>query len=186
MARPKKSEEKDALSRLEESFWNLLEKYPYNMITIKLLTAEARINHNTFYYHFRNIDEMAVRFFYNAVDDELLPDFRDHLKGFLSRIEDKDSDSYRCWRRVSLFTCRESDFLISVFKSAMRDRWNRYNSNICLEETDRSNLYLLDFIESGLVDLIAKSRINDSLEPLYNFSSSPFERAIVEILDTWE
>ena len=57
---------------MREVFWELLEEKPYSAITVKLITQRAGVNHNTFYYHFQNIDDMAMRFFEGNVPAKLV------------------------------------------------------------------------------------------------------------------
>lgn len=57
---------------MREVFWELLEEKPYSAITVKLITQRAGVNHNTFYYHFQNIDDMAMRFFEGNVPTKLV------------------------------------------------------------------------------------------------------------------
>ena len=73
MARPRKDAPgPTALERMREAFWELLEEKPYSAITVKLITQRAGVNHNTFYYHFQNIDEMAVQLFEDNIPTRLI------------------------------------------------------------------------------------------------------------------
>ncbi|MCR5732136.1 MAG: TetR/AcrR family transcriptional regulator [Sphaerochaetaceae bacterium] len=186
MARPKKVDSGKALERLEDSFWKLLEENQYQMITIKLLTSEAKINHNSFYYYFSNIDEMARVFFYKRLKFEMLPDFTENLRTMLETINDKDSGNYKNWMRITLFTCRGSEYLVSIFKEALRNRWAIFNPEIDITKLENNQLYLLDFLESGIIKLIAKSRENNTLEPMFFFVNSPLAKAVNDIIKTWD
>ncbi|MBR1938784.1 MAG: hypothetical protein IJ836_07535 [Spirochaetales bacterium] len=44
---------------------------------------------------------------------------------------------------------------------------------------------MLDFLESGIIDLIAKSREYKTLEPLVLFITSPFAKIACEVINTW-
>ena len=59
MARPKEGIGPSAQQRIEEAYWALLESMPHEKITIGQLCTKAHINHNTFYYHYQNIDDLA-------------------------------------------------------------------------------------------------------------------------------
>ena len=41
-----------------DAFWELLDKMPYNKITVKSIVELCQINRNTFYYHFHDIPEL--------------------------------------------------------------------------------------------------------------------------------
>lgn len=73
MARPRKDQAgPSAVERIREAFWALLEENPYSSITVKLITQRAGVNHNTFYYHFQNIGDMALRFFEDNIPARLI------------------------------------------------------------------------------------------------------------------
>lgn len=73
MARPRKDEAgPSAYERMTAAFWSLLEEKPYSAVTVKRITQRAGVNHNTFYYHFENIDDMAVKMFENVIPTRLI------------------------------------------------------------------------------------------------------------------
>ena len=43
---------------LINAFWQLLEKKPYNKITVKDIVDTCQVNRNTFYYHFQDIPSL--------------------------------------------------------------------------------------------------------------------------------
>ena len=73
MGRPRKDQQgPSAVERMRGAFWALLEEKPYSAITVRLIADRANVNHNTFYYHFQNIDEMAARFFEENIPVQLV------------------------------------------------------------------------------------------------------------------
>ena len=62
MARPRKDQEGEgARERIESAFWELLREMPLRSISVRMLSKRAGVNHNTFYYHFESIDDLALR-----------------------------------------------------------------------------------------------------------------------------
>jgi len=60
MARPKRdSDIPSAKERLDASFWEMLAEMPFEKITIGSISARAGVNHNTFYYHYASLTDMA-------------------------------------------------------------------------------------------------------------------------------
>ena len=59
MARPKAGDGPSAKERIGQAFWDLLEEMPYQEITLGNLCKRAHVNHNTFYYHYKSIDDLA-------------------------------------------------------------------------------------------------------------------------------
>ena len=41
------------------AFWQLLEKKPYNKITVQDIVDHCHVNRNTFYYHFQDIPSLT-------------------------------------------------------------------------------------------------------------------------------
>ncbi len=73
MGRPRKDQAgPSAVERIGEAFWGLLEEQSYQSITVKQLTQRAGVNPNTFYYHFENIDDMAVRLLEENIPTRLI------------------------------------------------------------------------------------------------------------------
>lgn len=69
MARPKKnSNTPEARQRLVDSFWLLLEENHLSEITVGVLTAEAKCNRGTFYYHFDDIEDLI----HSIIEEEIL------------------------------------------------------------------------------------------------------------------
>lgn len=60
MARPKRiAGVKTAYERMEDAFWEMLAEMPYHDMTSKELCVRAGVSHNTFYYHFQDLDDVA-------------------------------------------------------------------------------------------------------------------------------
>lgn len=61
-----------------EAFQSLLEKKPFNKITVKDVITEAGVSRNTFYYHFQDVYDLAVKYFEKQIipyeDIELNPE----------------------------------------------------------------------------------------------------------------
>lgn len=58
MARPRKDQEDQAVQRIKEAFWTLLEENDLNAITIRMITKQAKCNRGTFYYHYESMDAL--------------------------------------------------------------------------------------------------------------------------------
>ena len=71
MARPKKND-RDAMAtvRIEDSFWKLLEEMSYSDITVLRISQESGTNRNSFYYHYKDIDDLARSAFINNINEK--------------------------------------------------------------------------------------------------------------------
>ena len=71
MARPRKDQPGEgAKERIEAAFWELLEEMPFRSISVRMLSQRAGVNHNTFYYHFDSIENLALNVVTENIPDE--------------------------------------------------------------------------------------------------------------------
>ena len=65
MPRPRRdSEILPAKERLENAFWTLLADRPFGKITVTDVVHEARVNRNSFYYHYNDIPNLLFSSYY--------------------------------------------------------------------------------------------------------------------------
>lgn len=64
MARPKANQPgPSAQEKLAAAFWDMLEESSYASLTVSGLAKRAGVNHNTLYYYYDNIEDMANKLF---------------------------------------------------------------------------------------------------------------------------
>ena len=90
--------------KLYETFSNLIEKYTYNEITIKDFIKEAKVNRNTFYYHFMDMDSFLKEY----LDDAVCFDMRsliveNKLSQAYNLLVDYVKDNYTYFKEISDF-----------------------------------------------------------------------------------
>lgn len=74
MPRPRKdSEILPAPERLENAFWDLLAERKYHKITVTAVVKHAKLNRNSFYYHFADLTELADSAIMHAVEQSTAP-----------------------------------------------------------------------------------------------------------------
>ena len=94
MGRPRKdSNIPSAKIRMEQAFWELLELHPYTEISMKEIIRRAGVNHNTFYYHYNGLDELAETALSHAIPHELVSAVLHGLTGSDEALERLVSDS---------------------------------------------------------------------------------------------
>ena len=153
MSRPRKNVgERSAYQKISDAFWRLLETEDYNHITVKMITNEAGVNRNTIYYHFDNIDEMARQFFIDEFRETILPNYD-------LEIVDLSSNKRELvrWQRISLFTCKKSEYLESIIRNELRQYWMR-QINAKYEDLAFKDKIQIEFILSGTLTSIAMAR----------------------------
>ena len=127
MARPAYSKDQlTAKSRIKEAFWLLLSTTSYSRITVKKLSATAKVNPNTFYYHYRSMDDLAL----DALNDEKLYEIplliSDTMliqnQSALSKALEFITIGER-WKRIRLFITSDSTVLRQHFYDMMEQFW---------------------------------------------------------------
>ncbi len=159
MARPKSDPNvKPARTRIIDAFWHLLNNCSYNDITIQSLSIEAGVNHNTFYYHFQDIDDLARIAFLENLDSEASRELLNNLFSVTPTPTAMFQSKELLLRggRARLFTRGDSTYLTDIFKSAVSSAWleaigTTYDS---LAPEDKMDL---DFIFSGLTAIIGQT-----------------------------
>ena len=126
MARPKyRPGDTPARDKLIAAFWQLLSERPFDQITVRLLSEAAGLNHNTFYYHFGSMEELAKA----ALDDtapfntvmSVAPTF---LRTGLIPAELNDSPELeRAFLRMKLFAKSDSPLLNSMIRKKITSIW---------------------------------------------------------------
>ena len=162
MARPQKDvNEKPALERIEEAFWALLAQNPYSNITIARLAREAKVNHNTIYYYFDNIDDLASKLFYKNI----APEITQAILTFASTGDNQlttlleNPEIMKRWQRTRLFIRGDSAYLMNCYKKCIIDTWF---TAAAIEADDLTELeqVVLNFIISGLIAVIASPMVS--------------------------
>lgn len=95
-----------------ETFENMVEKMPFDKITVTALISECNIGRNTFYYHYGDI--------YDLLEEVLVK--------ILKKYDDATKDNE--WQdvfKLFLVSCKENkNKVYNIFNSISRDRLERY------------------------------------------------------------
>lgn len=184
MARPKKTEkEPSALQRIEDAFWEMMAEMPYESITISALTKRAKVNHNTIYYHYECIDQMALALFEKNIPANIGSLFHTIILSGPSKFRElsKDETILQRWKKTYLFLHSGSPLLMNYLKKRLIESW-------CLaieirpEELTATQKMELEFIFNGMA--AAMPYCFDINEPsqMAVFVERPLGRAILHTL----
>ena len=160
MARPKQdANTPSARERIETAFWEMLSEGPYMDITVSNLSRRAGVNHNTLYYYYENIDEMAKLFF----DSNLDPQIPMRILSDAARAEDPDlnvrlsDDLIMRWKRACLFAKSDSAALQSYFKESIIACWLDA-AGINEESLSTEDALCIDYIFGGITAIVSADR----------------------------
>jgi AcrR family transcriptional regulator len=170
MARPKNgSGSIAATQRIENAYWSILERGSYSDITIANLAHQAKVNHNTIYYHYNNIDDMAIKLFNKNIPLEIsraMLSFAttgdDNLTLLLS-----DQQLMKRWHRARLYTRGDSAFLMNCYKKAIIDTWFS-TADIKHENLTDEDRIVLEFVFSGLVAVVGNPLVGENPSLLFS------------------
>jgi AcrR family transcriptional regulator len=165
MARPKRVEgEKTAYERIEDAFWELLAQKPYHEMTGKQIRDRAGVSHNTFYYYFENLDDMARKIFNRMATPEvplaLMAAMVEGL-GATRGIAERIPDFEQRFTRMRLLAASGSPLLLGLLRNAVVRAWL---SAVNLDEADLSVADRADltFAFGGLMALLGSDLSSDA------------------------
>ena len=185
MARPAyRGGEPTARERMREAFWVLLESQGYGHITVKTVASEARVNPNTFYYHYGTMEDLAR----DALDAEKLGEIpaaiRDSARSGSASLEDALSlvTVGGRWSRIRLFVTSESPVLRRLFYEAFEDFWL---SLLGVDKRDLAAEDALDlaFMLNGAMGVIALQGDDYDMAYVRSLPERPLGRGIIETVE---
>lgn len=184
MARPKANQAApSAQERLETAFWSMLAETPFTEITVSALSARAGVNHNTFYYYFGSIEDMARKLFERNMMPELpqtlLPLLAAGMTDFSGIAEDERLA--RHFERARLFACSGSSLLTGILRDSIMQLWLD-TVGLASDDLDRQSEDRLVFIFGGLVAALGDMGANATPERLAEIVASPLGRGLFETL----
>lgn len=164
MARPRKDEARpSARDRLENTFWQLLEEGPYKDITVRALTQRAQVNHNTFYYHFENIDEMALSLTSKNVPHELIETVSALIEGreITQRLGDfaHDANLEKRFKRLQLLLRHGDAQLVELGKKRIVPQYLSI-LGVDAENLSANDRARISFVMGGMIALISNEEVD--------------------------
>lgn len=164
MARPRKDEARpSARDRLENAFWQLLEEGPYKNITVRALTQRAQVNHNTFYYHFENIDEMALSLTSKNVPYELIETVSALIVGreITQRLGDfaHDANLEKRFKRLQLLLRHGDAQLVELGKKRIVPQYLSI-LGVDAENFSANDRARMSFMMGGIIALISNEEVD--------------------------
>lgn len=161
-----------------QAFGEMLERMPFEKITVSGLIQECGISRNTFYYHFQDVydllDQWVYQTFYNYISPEIQGDWRSSVYGLLRACQEHKKLVYHLFD--SLSRDRMEQFVFSATDDVLMDYIRSQDGSDRLPEKKIiaiSNIcrysiigYFLYFLWSGMTHDVkeATKEIGDLLE----------------------
>lgn len=103
---------------IQDTFWELLEEKPFAKITVRDIVERCEVNRNTFYYHFRDIPDLAES------------SARDWVDRVISSHGEYGSPM-NCLRPIAEECTRRKRAVLNIYRSAQRDILMRGLNELC-------------------------------------------------------
>lgn len=182
MARPRKSERDEmATVKIENAFWSLLETERYSDITVLRVSQEAEINRNSFYYHYRDIDDLAQKAFVNNVNNEISKTL---VAALLSAFQEGksapvfDMSILPHSKRIMLCARSNSPYLNQLVNDLLKTVW--FDSMSIKEELMSADEKMqARFISAGLVAVLGSQEVKNNPLFMSTLSQSEIGKAII-------
>ncbi len=158
MGRPRiDTNEPSAVDRIYEAYWKLLEDNMVKDITISMVSATAGCNRGTFYYHFKDMDELL----YRIIEKDLMGSEDESYAHLIFRMLATPSSELlleqvenKMTRHLFLLASRGGMEIVgSKIKEIVRNMWQ---SILCEDGRELSfeSLLMIEYSVSGLISLI--------------------------------
>ena len=160
MPRPRADQEgPTARERIEQAFWDLLEREPYGEITVRELASEAGVNHNTFYYHFDSIEDLASSAVPLIVSEPFVSSLMaDSMQGSIDvSLLEGDAETELRYRHIRLLLGSASPRLLEQIKQAVFGCWFA-NLGLDADVLTPNDWAKADFVWGGLTSLISSDQ----------------------------
>ncbi|MGT2715070.1 TetR/AcrR family transcriptional regulator [Streptococcus respiraculi] len=167
MARPRKTEYANrAVVKIENAFWKLLETEKYTDITVLRIVQDSGVNRNSFYYHYKGMDDLAYQAFKNNTRNDASRMMISSILTVLTLQDDeKNSDIDMSIlpnsRRIMLCARSESTYLKQLVNDFLKEIWlDSFSINEeCLTTEEKLQL---DFIFAGIVTTLGSQEIENN------------------------
>lgn len=181
MARPKYTDyESTAIARIKAAFWLLLEETSFHNITMQRLADRAEVNRNTLYYHYNNLQEVALSAFQDVVSDDISELFMETMLTHPAEILNSWSftDISRRLKKMHLFAKSESPLLRSILKQNLITHWFD-KTGVRTDTLSPENQLQVDYIVNGFIGILGSAAVASNPLILASFPESPIGKAVI-------
>ena len=187
MARPRKHEGEQATVKIEGAFWRLLETEGNSSITVLRLSQESGTNRNSFYYHYRDINDLADQAFRRMADSEASEVL---LAGLLKKtdpknlsMEEKEPLLMLQAKRIMLCAGSDSGILNRLVYDLLKETWLKELS-ISEEALSPTEKLQIHFIFFGLVAVLGSPEVRKKPLFMLSLAQTDMGRMAIDSLKT--
>ncbi|MBK0348359.1 hypothetical protein JDW15_06870 [Aerococcaceae bacterium zg-ZJ1578] len=187
MARPRKTDFTNrAVVKIENAFWKLLETEKYTDITVLRIVQDSGVNRNSFYYHYRDIDDLAYQAFKNNTSNDASRMMISSILTVLKcqseeKISDIDMSILSNSRRVMLCARSESTYLKQLVNDYLKEIWLD-SFSIDEERMTTEEKLQIDFIFAGIVTTLGSQEIENNPLLMLRLVSSEIGKSMLSTM----
>lgn len=173
-----------ATVKIENAFWSLLETERYSDITVLRVSQEARINRNSFYYHYQDINDLAYKAFVRNADNEVT---RTLIAALLSTFQEGhsalvfDMSILPHTKRIMLCAGSDSPYLNQLVSNHLKA--------ICFDSLSIKEELLsgdermqIRFISAGMVAILGSQEMKDNPLSMSVLSQTEIGKAMISTM----
>ncbi len=188
MPRPKKANIDEAATlKLENAFWQLLATERYAAITVRRVAQAAGVNRNSFYYHYRDIDDLAYQVVKHNAEHEVAKAW---LAGLLAAFQGDgdwpvvtaDAAILPHAERIILCARSDSSYLQQLTTDLLRQVWFDIFAIDAKRLTAVERLQV-DFVFAGLLATLKSREIQGSPASLALLVQTELGQTILSTLE---
>lgn len=185
MARPKKDGTPTADTRIENAFFDVLTTTPFDKITVSAVVQAAKVNRNSFYYHFTDLDHLARSAMANLLIPEipqlLANGFRPAAAEIDEVLEHSATETGQLHRIPTIMGPHSTTTLRNMLKDAIIRLWLTV-FRLAPEDFDAQTEATVHFALGGMLELFSDIPPDaDILEALRRFRRLPIVEATAQI-----
>lgn len=167
-----------ARDRIVAAWWSMLASEPLQNLTVRGVSSEAGVNHNTFYRHFENIEDLAKEAFNELVLTHV-PEILLCGNGSIPILSPSQVDSLR---KVRLYASSKSTLLEGILCDGLENTW------LCaagVGHEDLTNEQKMDcgVIFNGLVHALGSEEFDVRGDLISNMLSRPLGQGMLKTLE---
>jgi len=175
-----------AKERLENTFWEMLAEMPSREMTVAAISSRAEVSHNTFYYYFKNIEDMTLE----LMEENFIPEFPlIALSAFEAGSLDfgqlaSNPETKRRFNRLCLLLGKNSSpWIQEILKKSVLSKVPE-TLGIDPATMDKDKRIFLTFVIGGFLSVLAEhEQGSDIIEPMV-IMSSDFGKAVFEAMNS--
>lgn len=167
-----------ARDRIVAAWWSMLARVPLQDLTVRGVSSEAGVNHNTFYRHFENIEDLAKEAFNELVLTHV-PEILLCGNGGIPILSPSQLDNLG---KARLYASSKSTLLEGILCDGLENAW-LCAAGVGREDLTNEQKMDCDVIFNGFVHALASEEFDVGGDLISNMLSRPLGQGMLKTLE---